>query len=296
MIIIMNGKKSDKRIEIKEGIQINDLTVIKKGRVDITKSGHKMQRWVCKCKCGRIVEILERGLKSGKAKNCKECYAEDLTGMQFGNFTVIGRAPDYIRKNGKHTRRWECKCVCGNTRFLTKTALKNGIQKSCGCIKPIMIIGTKVGNGVIHGDSHKRLHNTWLGMKARCFNKNEPRYKWYGERGIIVCDEWKHDYLAFKEWALNNGYSEELTIDRIDNNKGYSPDNCRWVDVKTQQNNRRSNRFITAFNETHTLMQWSEITGINSNAISRRIKSGWEIERALTEPIHENNKNKKVDK
>ena len=295
MIIIMNGKKSNKKIEIKEGIQINDLTVIKKGRVDITKSGHKMQRWVCKCKCGRIVEILKQGLKSGKAKNCKECYAEDLTGKQFGNFTVIGKAPDYIRKNGKHVRRWECKCICGNIRYLTKTALKRGAQNSCGCIKPKRIIGKRLENGVNHGDSHKRLHNTWLGMKARCFNKNEPRYKWYGERGIIVCDEWKNDYLAFKEWALNNGYNDKLTIDRIDNNKGYTPENCRWVDMKTQQNNRRNNHYITFRSETHTIMQWSEITGISYGTILNRIKLGWTTERVLTEPIHEKCRNRKVE-
>ena len=107
--------------------------------------------------------------------------------------------------------------------------------------------------------AHLRIHETWSGMKSRCMNPNDTRYSDYGGRGITVCDEWKNDFFAFYKWAMANGYSDDLTIDRIDNEKGYSPDNCRWASAQDQARNRRSNINITIGNATKTLAEWCEI-------------------------------------
>lgn len=125
-------------------------------------------------------------------------------------------------------------------------------------------------------------------MLGRCRDKNN---KDYGGRGITVCDEWESSFPSFREWALSSGYKHGLTIDRIDNNKGYSPDNCRWVGAKEQALNRRSNRIATFNGETHTFYEWDEILGFTRGTISQRVTSrGWSIERALTEPIHTQNR------
>ena len=131
-----------------------------------------------------------------------------------------------------------------------------------------------------------RLGYIYKGMKSRCFWEKDKDYKNYGARGITVCDEWysprKHrGWIAFKKWAYSHGYKEGLTIDRIDNSKGYSPDNCRWVSMKVQNNNRRNNRLITYKNETKTLSQWSEILGVHKNTIRNRLNRGWEVEKAF---------------
>jgi hypothetical protein len=122
-------------------------------------------------------------------------------------------------------------------------------------------------------------------MKRRCYAKNDDAYPYYGARGITICDEWLADYEAFKAWSLGYGYADDLTIDRIDGDKGYSPDNCRWVTRKVQQNNLRSNRLITYEGETRTVSEWSEKVGIKAATLSGRLNySGYSNERALTEP------------
>lgn len=136
-----------------------------------------------------------------------------------------------------------------------------------------------------HGLRKHRLFSVWNGMKQRCFNSNWYAYKDYGGRGISVTDEWKDDFLCFYHWAMNNGYRQGLTLDRIDNSKGYSPDNCRWVTIKEQSNNRRSNRNITYKGQTKTLAQWSEELGMNFFTLRDRLNNGWSIEKAFTQPV-----------
>ena len=132
-------------------------------------------------------------------------------------------------------------------------------------------------------------------MKGRCKRETSSAYKWYGGKGITYCEEWE-DYAPFRDWAIKNGYADNLTLDRIDPNKGYTPDNCRWVDWKTQQNNRTNNRIITINGESHTLAEWSNITGINSCTISSRIGNGWSDEKAVTAPLVRPAKKPKVEK
>lgn len=135
--------------------------------------------------------------------------------------------------------------------------------------------------GYKHGMWNTRIYHIWRGMKQRCEDKNAPAYRNYGAKGITVCREW-HDFINFYEWARSNGYQDDLTIDRINNSKGYSPENCRWADLKTQGRNQTTNRIIEYNGETHCLTEWAEITGISRRAIWGRLAKGWTVQDALT--------------
>lgn len=201
----------------------------------------------------------------------------DLTGQKFGRLTVIARSDDKRKEV-----RWECRCACGNQTTVTSISLRKGTTRSCGCLRK----ETTARRRATHGKAKSRLYITWKGIKSRIHNKNERDYEYYGGRGIGVCPEWEDDFQAFHDWAIANGYADDLTIDRIDNNKNYSPDNCRWVDMKTQNNNKRSNKQITFRGKTQNLSQWAKELGIPRTALSNRIHvSGWSIERALTTPV-----------
>ena len=203
----------------------------------------------------------------------------DLTGKTFYSFRVIKRAPDHIRANGKKVIQWECLCECGEIRTLKTRELTTGKRKSCGCKHDYY---ARVNN-TVHGDSHTRLHNIWSGMRARCYTETDYHYKWYGGRGIRVCDEWIDNYVEFKKWALANGYSDNLTIDRIDNAGDYSPENCRWVTMEKQSNNTRRNHIVEAFGEKHTISEWAKQSGVPYDLLKRRLALGWSAERAITE-------------
>lgn len=135
------------------------------------------------------------------------------------------------------------------------------------------------------GYTQTRLYRSWTGMRSRCNDPNCPDYRNYGGRGITVCDEWNEYFITFAEWAIDNGYRDGLTIDRIDNDKGYCPGNCRWVDRLAQNNNRRDNRKLTLNGVTHNLSQWARITGLKENCIRERLRRGWSEEDALTKPV-----------
>lgn len=202
---------------------------------------------------------------------------EDLTGQRFGRWAVIERAPN----KGKVTM-WHCKCDCGNEKDVCAAKLKNGESRSCGCLQK-EIVSMRDGN---HHLSSTRLHRIWGGMKTRCYNSNYPQYKDYGGRGITVCAEWSNSFTAFYNWAMSNGYQDGLTLDRIDNDKGYSPDNCRWATQKFQNNHKRSNVNITYNGETHNIAEWAEILDIPRQTLRDRIQRyNWPVERALTEPV-----------
>lgn len=136
------------------------------------------------------------------------------------------------------------------------------------------------------GETKSSLYGIWRTMKQRCYNPNAHAYNEYGGRGILMCEEWSTDYMNFKEWAIQNGYENGLSVDRKDNNKGYCPENCRWATVKEQQRNRRDTRFATLQGETRSLAEWEEITGIGKRTLWNRLFIlGWTDEKALTTPM-----------
>lgn len=165
---------------------------------------------------------------------------------------------------------WECDCKNKTQKELSLNSVKQGNTKSCGCLK--LKRTQQMGkDNYKHGLSATRLYNIWRGMKLRCLVKNEINYKDYGGRGIKICDEWKDNFISFKEWALTNGYKDNLTIDRIDVNGNYCPENCRFITNLKQQNNRRNNRFYTFNNKTQTISEWSRELNIEKSVLRNRI-------------------------
>lgn len=164
---------------------------------------------------------------------------EDLTGKKFGRLTVIQNAGYYVGKTGHRRSQYLCRCDCGKEITVRSDSLTTGNTRSCGCL-------FLEGNNKTHGHHGERLYRIWNGMKCRCEKPYAEKYPIYGGRGITLCEEW-HDYAVFREWAYANGYDEnakygDCTIDRVDVNQGYSPDNCRFVDMKTQNNNKRNSK------------------------------------------------------
>ena len=211
----------------------------------------------------------------------------DLTGQKFGRLTVV----KYAGKTKDHKSKWECKCECGNRQIVRAAALKQGGVKSCGCLaNDARKENGKKMRGVKssqykHGLSGSRINGIYRSIKERCKNKNNPAYNHYGGRGIRICAEWDSDFSKFYEWSMANGYSPELTIDRIDNDGDYAPENCRWVSMRVQQNNRSNNVRITYNNETHTLSEWAGITGISKSALYHRYARGWPADKMLVVPV-----------
>jgi len=137
----------------------------------------------------------------------------------------------------------------------------------------------------IHSKQPYRLYRCWQAMKARCYQLNNWKYSDYHGRGICVCDEWIHDYIAFRNWALNNGYSDNLTLDRIDNNGNYCPENCRWATARQQSNNTRRNHYVEYNGERRTISEWADHLGMPYNTLNQRFWRGWSAEKALTTPL-----------
>lgn len=191
----------------------------------------------------------------------------DLSGSRFENLVVLSRADDIILSSGRRKTAWLCICDCGRRTTVAAENLVTGHTRSCGC------------SARKHGYARKeRLYAIWVGMRQRCRDKKAKNYPHYGGRGIAICPEWD-DYAAFREWAVSAGYQDDLTIDRIDVNGNYCPENCRWATVKDQANNTTRNRVITYRGEKMSMSRWAERLGISYEAMNRRIHRGWSMER-----------------
>lgn len=205
---------------------------------------------------------------------------ENLVGKQFGQWSVIERA-----ENNKYgNSQWVCQCNCDAKTIQVILGYRLRNQSSVRC----QLCANKLNSEyhTKHGGKGTRLYSIWKGIKSRCNNPNNQAYEYYGAKGVRVCDEWKESFETFKNWSVQNGYSDNLTIDRIDTNGNYEPSNCRWVSMEDQNKNKTSNVILTYNNESHTLSEWSQITGIHRKTIKSRIdRNGWSIERALTTPV-----------
>lgn len=208
--------------------------------------------------------------------------AKDLSGCKFGRLTVQKRAEDKISASGYRTVMWDCKCECGNNVTVRGKCLTQGITRSCGCLAKDLMLDRSWKH---HGYG-TRLYNIWNSMRQRCNNPKNRAYHNYGGRGIKICQEW-NDFNLFRKWALDNGYNETAnrgicTLDRKNVNDNYSPNNCRWVDMKEQSNNKRNTIFLSLNGESHPLTEWAKITNIKYDTLWHRYKYGWDAKRILT--------------
>lgn len=206
---------------------------------------------------------------------------KNLVGEHFGMLTVVERANDYISPSGRKLVQWKCKCECGNTAVVSAVHLRQGDTLSCGCFGKKR--RTEEHHEKKHGLSKTRIYHLFQNMKQRCYNPNAENYKIYGGRGIRVCDEWLHPdgFEKFYEWAISNGYNDNLSIDRIDVNGDYSPMNCRWANDETQYNNTRKSVYLTFDNKTQSAAQWAREIGVDRHTIYGRIRKGLPIEEVL---------------
>lgn len=159
----------------------------------------------------------------------------DLTGQRFGRLVVLGIDSKYIAPCGKRDAKWRCQCDCGKETTVIGRNLLSGRTRSCGCLHRELLSE----RDTVHGERFTRLYRIWSGMKSRCYIPSSTSYPWYGARGIAVCAEWKNSFVSFKNWAMSHGYQDDLTIDRINVDGNYEPDNCRWVTAEEQQHNKR---------------------------------------------------------
>lgn len=231
-------------------------------------------KWKCRCDCGKIYYSSSSDLKTRRSCGCKTRLI-NLTGSKFGRLTVIGRAND---KKGK--TYWHCVCECGTEKEVCASHLTSGRIVSCGCSSFDRISELNK----THGMTNTRLYNIWCGMHQRCYNKNLKNYRIYGGRGITVCQEWLDDFMNFYNWAMENGYADNLSIDRIDVNGNYEPSNCRWATDKEQSCNTRRTRIFEHNGEMKSLKQIAEDEGINYNTLLKKVpKDATEVNTAIYE-------------
>ncbi|MWV44871.1 hypothetical protein GRF59_14715 [Paenibacillus sp. HJL G12] len=172
---------------------------------------------------------------------------KDLANIRF--YKLVAIRPTEERDSSRNIM-WLCKCDCGNEKLVSSNALLKENTVSCGCYKKIV--------NITHGLSDNKLYSVWCDIKSKCLNSKNKNYKYYGGKGVKICSTWLEDFMIFYNWATENGYSDGLTIDRIDVNGDYKPSNCRWVDMKTQGNNRTTCTYITLNDKTQTIQQWAE--------------------------------------
>ena len=264
-----------KALVIPKGTRFGNLTVLEEAE----RTSKSRRQFLCQCDCGNKKIVPLADLRSGHSKTCgcrgtvlRRIRIEDYIHKRYGKLVVIGEAE---QKKGERYRV-KCRCDCGNIKDYSLLNLENKIMptRSCGC-------GRNEHDG-IKNRSKEKLYQTYDNMKQRCLNPKTPNYYNYGGRGIKVCSEWLEGYPKFRKWAMENGYKEGLTLDRIDNNGDYEPNNCRWVDMKIQSNNTRVNVFITYNGETHTIAEWSDITGIPYHRLQVRYQKGMDLNKVFS--------------
>lgn len=199
----------------------------------------------------------------------KRIKTKDITGKRYGKLIVLGFCEYKYSKSGHKNCYWNCLCDCGNEKVVSSDSLRSSNVRSCGCIKT----QRNAEYFTTHNKTHIRLYSIYTDVKQRCFNPNSKAYFYYGGRGIVMCDEWKNNFCLFYDWAIENGYEESLTLERIDVNGNYEPSNCTWIPAREQSKNRRNSHYITHNGTTKTLSDWSR-----ELKVSRQTLRKWENE------------------
>lgn len=261
---IVECKKCNSKIGKKFGkLRVLPIYHLYKGRT----------HYLCKCDCGRYKEVNGSSLEFGKTKTCGKCdQTRDLTNQKFDRLTAKYR----VENKGERVR-WHCICDCGNELDVNSNDLVNGNSKSCGCLR----IDKIKEKNTIHGLSGTRLYHIYYSMYDRCYNENNKNYNDYGKRGILICDEWlnkENGFVNFYNWSINNGYNDKLSIDRINNNESYSPNNCRWANILIQANNKRSNTIIEIDNEKYSLAEVARKFNLNYESTRNKFNKGINID------------------
>lgn len=259
------------------GQKFGRLTVLSKAKPYKTKGGKYITKWVCQCECGNIVEVDTQKLRKNHTNSCG-CLKKENKGRpksnisqinkRFGKLTVVKRLSMEERVHKPNDLL--CLCDCGKTIQTNAYKLLTGHSKSCGCMK-----AERIGNlNKKYQYTNKRLYSVYKAMIDRCCDSKNPMYKHYGEKGIVVCEEWLNDYDAFAKWAFESGYDkdakfQQCTLDRRDNNGIYEPSNCRWITNKQQAQNTSRCRYFEHNGEVHNIAEWAEILGINYKTMYR---------------------------
>lgn len=263
------------------GRKFDMLTVL--GPTGGRKHGYIEYR--CRCDCGNEALMGSNQLRKDCRHSCGCIYRTSAIrpGARFNHLTAV--EPDPVDGT-----KWVFECDCGYRKSILRSTVVAGKTISCGRSGCPYHKAWQSERAKTHGLSYTKFYEVYRGILKRCYDPNAINYADYGGRGITVCEEWKHDAKAFYDWAMANGWAEGLTIDRIDVNGPYSPDNCRWVTPKAQASNKRSNRMITYEGRTMTLSEWAEYKGMNKQTLFARLDYGWSIEDALSTPVHPHRK------
>ena len=236
------------------------------------KNGQTM--WDCVCDCGTKKTVNGYHLRAAATQSCgcSNPNRIDMSGKRYGRWIAISIAGASARG-----AMWNCTCDCGTTRKKLGSELRSGNSKSCGC--------GHIDSVTTHGMTASAEYEIWHSMKSRCFNPQATGFPSYGGRGITVCKRWKDSFSMFYR-DMGPRPSASLTLERIDNDKNYTPKNCCWASRKRQQRNRRKSRMITHAGERLCLSEWAERIGMDYNTLFSRLSNGWSVERALSEPVH----------
>lgn len=251
---------------------LEDITGKRYGRWVVLGRGpsnnSRSRRWLVKCDCGTERILVGSALIAGRSNSCGCWTGKDITGKRYGSLLVVGR--DLSRKGRAY---WFVKCDCGEKRIVAGTALRQGNSKSCGCLR---------GGVITHGKSNTPTYSVWAQMKKRCLNPNATAYKNYGGRGVTVCDRWRNSFENFLRDM--GGKPEGMGIERCDNEKEYSPENCTWATAREQNNNKRNNRHIIIYGVTYTIANASRQFNIPKDTLLYRINRGREPHDAIFNP------------